>query len=191
MNLFALLFLSLVSFVYCINTKPVRPHHKILKSQTFSWDQCGGSDATLSSLTVTPDPIKLGANISVLANAAIEKTGTSSNLTSLALHIDTKVLGVWVEVPCLDGFGSCTYDDPCSLLDKLHNSLCPVLQPKGIPCACPLTPGSYSTGSSGISIFLQDPHLSWLTDGDFYIKATLTSGSNLYFCLELYISITN
>jgi len=48
-----------------------------------------------------------------------------------------KTFGVYIEIPCIDGFGSCTYDDLCAMLAPVQ-SQCPNPVLKiGINCACP------------------------------------------------------
>lgn len=52
-----------------------------------------------------------------------------------------KALGdLWIQLPCIDQVGSCTYDDACAMLDNLipPGSPCPEpLLTYGIPCHCP------------------------------------------------------
>lgn len=120
---------------------------------------------------------------------AVEQAGTSSSMQSVALKIDKKI-GVWVPIPCIDGVGSCTYNDVCSMLEKDKEHICPVLEPLGIPCACPISVGTYSLGAKGLSAFLKNPNLSWLTNGDFYVQATVSGAGGTYFCIELYVSLT-
>lgn len=52
-----------------------------------------------------------------------------------------KKVFVWIHLPCLDGMGSCTYDDVCSIIPKLK---CPsVFQQYHIPCKCPIAAVSF------------------------------------------------
>jgi hypothetical protein len=50
--------------------------------------------------------------------------------------------GVWIKVPCVKSIGSCTYDDLCTLLEKIPlqpDGTCPKPLPSlGIPCRCPI-----------------------------------------------------
>lgn len=52
-----------------------------------------------------------------------------------------KALGdLWIQLPCIDQLGSCTYDDVCSILDELIPPGTPCPEPLltyGIPCHCP------------------------------------------------------
>ena len=68
-----------------------------------------------------------------------------------------KQLGsVWIQLPCIDQLGSCTYDDVCTLLDDAipPGTSCPEpLLTYGIPCHCPfqevhLSPGRGDAASA-------------------------------------------
>lgn len=52
-----------------------------------------------------------------------------------------KALGdLWIQLPCIDQLGSCTYNDVCTILDNLipPGTTCPEpLLTYGIPCHCP------------------------------------------------------
>ena len=42
----------------------------------------------------------------------------------------------WIHIPCVDGVGSCTYDDVCTMVDP---SQCPeAFKKHHIPCECPI-----------------------------------------------------
>ena len=52
----------------------------------------------------------------------------------MELEIEKKMF-VWIKIPCIDGVGSCDYDDACALLSSIK---CPKeLKKYGIPCHCP------------------------------------------------------
>eukprot|EP01127_Copromyxa_protea_P000937 TRINITY_DN10852_c0_g1_i1.p2 TRINITY_DN10852_c0_g1~~TRINITY_DN10852_c0_g1_i1.p2 ORF type:complete len:182 (-),score=43.99 TRINITY_DN10852_c0_g1_i1:49-594(-) len=176
-----LLLLSLVSFAFATEQTV---------QAAFSWNQCGGTGVKFINLAARPSPIVLGQNVTITAAASINTVGDSSSLTSVSLHLDKKVLGVWVEVPCVDKVGSCTYEDPCSLLAKESSHICSVLSPFGIPCQCPFAVGHYSLGASGLTTLVKNPNLSWLTNGDFYAKVVLNGNAGEYLCLEVYASVT-
>ncbi len=50
--------------------------------------------------------------------------------------IRKKVLSNWITVPCIDQFGSCSYDDFCEILDMIPQCPQPFVD-KGVPCKCP------------------------------------------------------
>lgn len=89
-----------------------------------------------------------------------------------------KIIGKFkFEVPCIDGIGSCTYDDVCSRLPK-NNEDCPgfyqyfsfkklkkywsfkflskdVFKQQGIPCSCPFPQGIYKTTGLSLDVELK------------------------------------
>lgn len=45
---------------------------------------------------------------------------------------------VWVEIPCVDNLGSCTYVDGCSMIPFKAGQPCPApLSTYNLPCTCP------------------------------------------------------
>eukprot|EP01089_Gocevia_fonbrunei_P005291 TRINITY_DN15551_c0_g1_i1.p1 TRINITY_DN15551_c0_g1~~TRINITY_DN15551_c0_g1_i1.p1 ORF type:complete len:174 (+),score=33.44 TRINITY_DN15551_c0_g1_i1:58-579(+) len=152
-------------------------------SATFTWKNCGSSSdpAKIASLSVSPDPIVLGNPITVAAAASLATTiSNTTGKYSVALSIYKYVLGVPVYIPCVDGIGSCTIPDLCSVL---HPHDCPVSK-FGIPCECPFPAGSYNLPST--SFDTKNPNLSWLTDGSYSVSATVTDPSgHRVICLEL------
>jgi len=53
----------------------------------------------------------------------------------LELTVQVKVGFIWINIPCRDNLGSCTYNNICAKLAKID---CPDLLKKyGIPCHCP------------------------------------------------------
>ena len=55
-----------------------------------------------------------------------------------------KVLGVFITIPCIDGFGSCTYDDICQILSGAAVQCPSQLVKIGIDCLCPILKVSHS-----------------------------------------------
>eukprot|EP01114_Cavostelium_apophysatum_P002990 TRINITY_DN1269_c0_g1_i4.p1 TRINITY_DN1269_c0_g1~~TRINITY_DN1269_c0_g1_i4.p1 ORF type:complete len:188 (-),score=34.29 TRINITY_DN1269_c0_g1_i4:43-606(-) len=155
---------------------------------TFSWDSCGSSSDPLvvKSITVAPDPVVLGENATISFAFSLAETLTGGQLE---LTIEKKVFGVWTEIPCVDGVGSCTISDFCSLLTP-DNSLCkPPFSTYGLPCVCPIAAGSYALPLT--SVFLKNPDFSWV-DGDFYVKAEASdTNNNQISCYEIYLSLTS
>ncbi|ELR12644.1 GM2activator protein [Acanthamoeba castellanii str. Neff] len=169
---------------------------------SFSWLE--QRPTVLLALEVNPDPIVLGAEAHVAAkvhlNLAESKdinrcTSSTSGETvsegsghTVSLEIYKKFFGAWIYVPCVENVGSCTISNIC---DKIHNgSDCP-LAPWGVPCTCPFNAATYTIPPPGVAIKLHNPNLSWLTDGDLKVKATLNdaSGKRLA-CYQIIASIT-
>jgi len=159
---------------------------------TFSFENCGTTSdpEVLSSLSVTPDPIVLGQNITVAFKGTIGEA--IANLTNYKANVWVwkKILGIWTEIPCISQAGSCTYDNFCSLLRPNHDvpPCGPALNEYHVPCVCPFPAGTYSIPPSPTHI--KDPGLSWLTNGDYSAKGELLdpTGKRLG-CYLLYASL--
>ena len=53
----------------------------------------------------------------------------------LKIKTKQKIIG-WIDLPCVDHKGSCTYDMQCPTSPSKH---CPaVVQQHGLPCECPV-----------------------------------------------------
>jgi len=160
-------------------TKPKAP-------LTFSWDNCGSSSdpVLLKSLTLAPDPLVLGENITIGFSASL-----AENISSVRAEVtlEKKILGIWTEIPCIENVGSCSYDDLCDVLPK--HPCGPILTKYHIPCHCPFPEGSYALPP--VSVKTKNPNLDWLTDGDFYGMGQLyDSNDNEIACYEVYVSIS-
>jgi len=71
-----------------------------------------------------------------------------------------------------------------------NTQLCETLHKYNLPCPCPIPAGSYGTPASGIEAHIKNPGISWLTDGDFYVKVTLDGNSvGELGCIEAYFSL--
>jgi len=158
------------------------------KILTFSWDNCGSSSSPvlLKSLSISPDPIVLGQNVTGSGSGSIAKTLSSGQL---AITLEKSIFGIWTEIPCVDNLGSCTYDDFCDLLTP-GNPLCsPPFSDHGFPCKCPIPAGSYSLPPSSIAV--PNPNISWLSDGDYYVEVVVSDNSgNQLGCYEIYFSLS-
>jgi hypothetical protein len=100
---------------------------------------------------------------------------------------------VWIEIPCVDGIGSCTLNGPalCGQLSLHQAKNCPKLKPFGLPCVCPIFPNEYKTPPGGINVDTHNPNIGWLTDGDFYVKAQIQATSGEILCVEVYFSLSS
>uniref|UniRef100_A0A6B2LMM7 MD-2-related lipid-recognition domain-containing protein n=1 Tax=Arcella intermedia TaxID=1963864 RepID=A0A6B2LMM7_9EUKA len=147
------------------------------------------------ALNIQPDPVVLGGNITAYAAVTVGQPLTSTG-GKISLTIEKNTLGVWIEVPCIDGVGSCDYAaaDLCTRLAdaaKDPNTLA-ILKKYNLPVACPVAAGNYQIPSSDpLNVHVKNPNLSWLTNGDFYLKAdAFDANGNENGCLEVYVSLT-
>merc|ERR1712168_1105227 len=103
------------------------------------FSDCGGSKLTLNSLNITPDPVPLPGQITAAVDGEI-KAETS------------------MDIPCVDGLGSCTYDF-CKEILVEGSMVCDFLPPE-IPCACPLP----ATLLQMDNIVIDLPDMDWTVD---------------------------
>ncbi|XP_068134490.1 ganglioside GM2 activator-like [Hyperolius riggenbachi] len=170
-----------------INRAPVR----VLGVNGFSWSNCGAETlpGKIQALTILPDPLVIPGEMttSVILNTTVGLTSP----VKIAVTAQKEMVGKWLTIPCLDGFGSCTYDDFCDNLDQmiLPGLPCPEpLRSYGIPCHCPFQPGTYYLPVSQFYI----PSLSlpyWFTDGNYRLTIVVSSGGQEVGCGEITFSL--
>ncbi|ESO96043.1 hypothetical protein LOTGIDRAFT_116316 [Lottia gigantea] len=132
----------------------------------------------VNSLTVSPDPVALPGTVTIGFSVLFKDTVNSP--VSTDVQIKKSVFGTFVTIPCIENFGSCHYDDFCTILSGVT---CPEeFQEHGIPCNCPFTTGNY-TLMPGISFTVDVP---FLPSGDYYASANMTSNKQHVGCVELY-----
>jgi len=91
-----------------------------------------------------------------------------------------------VPIPCLDNVGSCTYNNVCDM----YATVCDKVKPYNLPCPRPIPAGTYDAPASGIVIHLNSPSLSWLVDGDFYVKVVAKNSAGFEdACFEVYFTL--
>jgi len=163
----------------------------------FTYKSCGpASDPiVIATVSLTPsNPVVLGANLTITASGSTSEAITSTNLAKAAVTIAKSVFGVYIDIPCLDNVGSCTYTDLCGLL---ANASCPSLQTYGYDCKCPFAAQSYNIPNSQnpnplvVSLPLPPSWLDWLTSGDYEAQATLyDNDSNILVCESIQVSLS-
>jgi len=72
----------------------------------------------------------LGKNITLDFN--IKNAAFFAN-ASLDIKIDKKIWGIWTEVPCLDGVGTCHYDSICTFFNPSIGPCKPPFSTNNIP----------------------------------------------------------
>ncbi|NWU62451.1 SAP3 protein, partial [Pterocles burchelli] len=153
----------------------------------FAWENCGdGTDpAILQNLSVEPDPVVIPGTVRVSAAGSSSKTMASP--LKVLLVVERALGDLWIQLPCVDQLGSCTYNDVCAILDNLipPGTTCPEpLLTYGIPCHCPFKAGSYSLPAS--DFVLPEIELpAWMTNGNYRVQVTLSSGGEQLACVKL------
>jgi ganglioside GM2 activator len=189
MRYLVLLFLLLLLFfvVSCRYSEPQR----VAAPSPFKWNVCDGAKGSvIIALAISPSPIVLGQNITVSGAIQVNQPFDTSTITSIAITLQKQIFGEWVDIPCIEGLGSCTYDtNLCDALEKNKVQVCSILQPLGLPCQCPFGAGNYKV--NGASVEIPNPGVSWATNGDFYAKVVFQGSSAVYACTEAYFSLTS
>jgi len=153
-----------------------------------SYSNCGGSAVDLTSLTITPSSISLGENITLSFDGQITETIDTTNAGKVEVSVKKQILGVWTDIPCIDGVGSCTYDDFCSLFGS--GSCGPILNGANIPCACPFNAGSYSLNPTVLYLPDDSSIPKWLTTGNYQAQGTLYDQSgNVLTCYSVQVTL--
>uniref|UniRef100_A0A8C0I9Z1 GM2 ganglioside activator n=2 Tax=Strigidae TaxID=30459 RepID=A0A8C0I9Z1_BUBBB len=163
----------------------------VLQFGGFAWENCGDKrdPVVLQSLSVAPDPISIPGSLRV--SAAVSSSKAMASPLKAVLVVEKALGDLWIQLPCIDQLGSCTYNDVCTILDNLipPGTTCPEpLLTYGIPCHCPFKAGSYSLPAS--DFILPDMELpAWMTNGNYRVRATVSNGGEELACVKLAFSL--
>ncbi|XP_052077961.1 uncharacterized protein LOC127715881 [Mytilus californianus] len=148
--------------------------------ESFTWKNCGGQGAGFTDLSLTPDPLQFPGTIHISAKAYINTTVQAP--LPATLLIEKEVAGKYIKIPCIDSFGSCTYDDVCELLDEIT---CPdPIVKAGIPCQCPFKPAQYTLPTADF-----DVDTSFFPSGGYHIKGSISMNGQMTGCLDIYATV--
>ena len=97
---------------------------------------------------------------------------------------------VWVDIPCSAIPGGCTYPNFCEVA-KVNNSTCTTLKSLGLPCGCPIAPGTYTINNLNEGPVPNPPSsLNWLADGSYKVSVQLNDKSgNSVLCAQIVDSV--
>ncbi|KAK7097959.1 ganglioside GM2 activator-like [Littorina saxatilis] len=162
-------------------TKGRKP--KLLGS--FQWKNCGSPSKELmvvESLSIAPDPIAIPGTIKINFTAVFNKTVDAP--LQVDLKLEKEEFGFWIEVPCIDNLGSCTYSDLC---ESLSQATCPLpfVQQK-VPCKCPFNKGSYKLSNASFNI-----PTSGVPTGNYRITANLSVKGVFVGCYYIAATLTD
>ncbi|KAK3788797.1 hypothetical protein RRG08_029245 [Elysia crispata] len=138
----------------------------------FKWASCGPADQLIEvrNLTLGPSPFSFPGTLNFGFDIVFHDTISSDTKVKADLKLQVNTQGTWIDIPCIDNIGSCTYDDLCSILQKIQ---CPAdLQKQGIPCSCPFNKGEYKLQKYSVTI-----DASVFLAGDYKAKAVLTNST--------------
>lgn len=97
--------------------------------------------------------------------------------------LERKVGPFFVKVPCVDNFGSCTYNNVC----ELWAEYCPTYAAQyGLPCQCPIPPDTYSVSNANI---LVNKHVPAELLGEYRATVDVRSSEGHLACIFIDITI--
>jgi len=152
----------------------------------FSWNSCGKADdpVQIKTLAISPDPIVTPGNVQAKLDAVITRKVTS--ISSLAVVMKKKLFGAWIQVPCVDNVGSCTYSGICAMAEKIECP--PELVKQGFTCRCPVEAKEYTVPEATFKI-PDLPLPATIENGDFQVKATIMDGGSELGCFNFQFSL--
>ncbi|PSN52579.1 hypothetical protein C0J52_13084 [Blattella germanica] len=80
-----------------------------------------------------------------------------------------KTLGLWVKLPCIKDFGSCTYDDLCEYGYSYHTPCPNSFARDHVPCRCPIDKGAYSIPED-VHVPMKSTRWAGIAKGDYRAK---------------------
>ncbi|XP_045613448.1 ganglioside GM2 activator isoform X2 [Procambarus clarkii] len=118
--------------------------------------------------------------------------GESSDPVQAVVEVERRIGWLWVKIPCLDGLGSCSYEDVCELVPFSLPEPCPDPFPRfKLPCRCPALKGHYVVKDGMFSIANIVTILpAWLVSGDYYVHGMAYKNGKRLGCYTVYASIS-
>ncbi|XP_069619650.1 ganglioside GM2 activator-like isoform X2 [Ranitomeya imitator] len=163
-----------------------------MEVKSVTWQNCdsGKLPGTIKSLSISPDPVTIPGEVTV--SLVLNTDVPLSSPLQIKISAEKELLDEWLTVPCIDKFGSCTYNDICGLLDSFFKpgQQCPgPLATYGLPCHCPFKAGSYALPTTSFKI----PNLSlpsWMADGNYRVTGILTHNNEEIGCAKLTFTLS-
>ncbi|CAF2862292.1 unnamed protein product [Rotaria sp. Silwood2] len=148
-----------------------------------SWDNCGPSQdpVQLKSLDISPDPIKVPGNVTITGSVDVASQ-IPTDVHAVVL-LQRKVGPFFVKVPCVDNFGSCTYDNVCELWTELCSKYA---SRYGLPCECPIPVNTYSVSKATV---LVSKHLPPELLGEYRATVDIGSSESHIACINIDLTI--
>ncbi|XP_013394534.1 ganglioside GM2 activator [Lingula anatina] len=158
----------------------------------FEFKDCSGGKPGFRFETFKPTrhPVPVPGTFGVSFDADVTKT--INGPLKVKLELQRKVTFFWVPIPCLFGYGSCTYDGICDWAAqwKAPSKCPPELANHNIPCTCPYPKGRISMNNQQFTVGALPTGLGWLADGTYWGKIKmLEQNGNEIGCVELTVEI--
>lgn len=151
-----------------------------------AWSNCGtASDPVkITQFNISPEPLNIPGMVTL--NASVQFARNISAPIKADVTVKKKSFIGWIEVPCVDNKGSCTYEDLCAL--SPFKEPCPLIfKVNNIPCICPINKGFYSVKDFHFPIKAIGPH--WLEHGKYQVRISLSKEDHLLGCYEFQLNL--
>ncbi|CAG5117449.1 unnamed protein product [Candidula unifasciata] len=152
-----------------------------VKLRSFSYTNCADPNTEIvvfGNLSINPDPIHIPGVI--VASGTVAAKSPFGSPVKAQLDVWKEVFGVWVKAPCIDQFGSCTYDDFCTVVNP---ATCPPELVKiGLNCKCPFTAGSWNVPPVAVNV---TQNLPIAISGGVRARIVATYNGSLVTCLQV------
>ena len=141
-------------------------------SYKFSYVNCGPDTDPLKivSLVVSPDPLLIPGTLRFSGEVNLKSTLLSP--LTMQMKLIKKIGFIELEIPCVENFGSCTYQDVCAMLPLPQD--CPsFFKDQKLPCTCPFNGGDYIGKNLEVEVDLpaKIPSGAYIIEADFHSPA--------------------
>ncbi|KAI3379216.1 hypothetical protein SNEBB_006036 [Seison nebaliae] len=151
-----------------------------------SWENCYSNSPMFVQNLTFPDPLLINRDNTF--SITLDQKRTIDSPLKGKLEIEYKVGPVYVEIPCIDDYGSCTYDDLCKRLESVQCP--PELKEQHFNCTCPII-GPNIVQVNNITLPLHPPAKLSIPTGDYKLKLSVDNEKDHMFCLEVFFKIEN
>ncbi|RUS78790.1 hypothetical protein EGW08_013440 [Elysia chlorotica] len=147
---------------------------------------CSGNPSadivTVNYYSAQPDPLQIPGDVRTSASFTVHRPITGD--LKLDITLSRKLGVMWLDLPCvktsMGRLGSCSYRKFCDVIAQANSTgMCPnILTSNKIPCACPISAGTYTIPQTVVNIntdFLQLP--ASVFSGDYLTSIRLTDMS--------------
>ncbi|CAH1776874.1 unnamed protein product [Owenia fusiformis] len=171
MNLLHCIALVILEIILTEGRKRHSRAHKQLE-----YSDCGdGPNKAVFINHAIADPLPIVSPGKLRVSAGVNITRALPYSMYLDLTVTKYFLGLPFLLPCINGIvGTCEYRNMCSYLEIFKGGNCPrVLQDQGLPCTCPVQPGTYKVKDVNLKIPKLEGISSLLAQGEYEITAKL------------------
>ncbi|XP_018010900.1 ganglioside GM2 activator isoform X3 [Hyalella azteca] len=133
-------------------------------------ESCGGDNQTIQVNKLQWSPASVNFDSPLTFNFSATVSDVISAPVQVSVKVERHVWLMWVPVPCVDGVGSCTYDDVCSYTPSPSCAVLP--HNLHLPCSCPVMPDKYFVDDGEVELPGSDAIPEWATHG--WYRATVT-----------------